>query len=298
MKASLVSREVIADSIELAVFGHRLDGVVALVGCDKTIPGGMMAMARLNLPSVLVYGGSIMPGTYRGKKVTIQQAFEAVGAYSKGEMSFEEVRDLENRVCPGQGACGGLFTANTMSSAGRGARPDAAGRRLDPGGGGSQVPGGVPAGERVIELLRQNIRPRDILTREAFENAIAVVVAMGGSTNAVLHLTAIAREVGVPLEIDDFDRSAAACRSSATCSQGRYTMPDLDEAGGVPIVVKLAEAGLFDTGPGHRRGGTWADHLDRFPETEGQDVILPMSAPRYQEGGLAILRHLALTAPW
>ncbi len=292
MKASLISREVIADSIELAVFGHRLDALVALVGCDKTIPGGMMAMARLNLPAVLVYGGSILPGIYRGKKVTIQQAFEAVGAYSKGEMSFEEVRDLENRVCPGAGACGGLFTANTMSSAGEVLGLMLPGGASIPAVDGRKFQESYRAGERVIELLRDGIRPRDILTREAFENAIAVVVAMGGSTNAVLHLTAIAREAGVPLEIDDFDRLSRRVPVIGDMQPGgRYTMSDLDEAGGVPIVIRrLAEAGLFDTGQATVGGGTWADHVGRFPETEGQDVILPMASPRYQEGGLAILR--------
>ena len=292
MKASLVSREVIADSIELAVFGHRLDGLVTLAGCDKTLPGTLMAIARLNLPAVFLYGGSILPGVYRGKKVTVQQVFEAVGAHSNGSMTFEEVRDLENRACPGAGACGGLFTANTMSSA-----IEAIGMML-PGGAslpavdGRKMQEGFRAGERVVQLLREGVRPRDILTRRAFENAIAVVVAMGGSTNAVLHLLAIAQEAGVPLEIDDFDRISRRTPVIGDMQPGgRYTMPDLDQAGGVPIVIRrLAEAGLFDASAPNIAGGTFADHLDRFPETPGQDVILDLSSPRYQEGGLAILR--------
>jgi dihydroxy-acid dehydratase len=292
MKASLISREVIADSIELVVFGHRLDGLVTLAGCDKTLPGTLMAIARLDLPSVFVYGGSIMPGTFRGKKVTVQQVFEAVGAHSTGSMSFEEVRDLENRACPGAGACGGLFTANTMSSA-----IEAIGMML-PGGAslpavdGRKYQEAYRAGERVMELLREGARPRDVLTRQAFENAIAAVVAMGGSTNAVLHLLAIAVEAGVPLEIDDFDRISRRTPVIGDMQPGgRYTMPDLDEAGGVPIVLRrLVEAGLFDASARNVAGGTFADHLNRFPETPEQDVVRDFSSPRYREGGLAILR--------
>ncbi len=294
MKASLISREAIADSIELVVFGHRLDALVTLAGCDKTLPGTLMAIARLNLPSVFLYGGSIMPGTYRGKKVTIQQVFEAVGAHSKGVMTFDEVRDLENRACPGAGACGGLFTANTMSSA-----VEALGMMLP---GGASIPAvdgrkfqeGFRAGERVVQLLREDVRPREMLTRRAFENAISVVVAMGGSTNAVLHLLAIAREANVSLDIDDFD---AISRRTPVIGDmqpgGRYTMPDLDEAGGLPIVLRrLAEAGHFDTSARNVAGGTFADHIgpERFPETPDQDVIRDVANPRYREGGLAILR--------
>ena len=292
MKASLVSREVIADSIELTVFGHRLDGLVTLAGCDKTLPGTLMAIARLNLPAVFVYGGSILPGTYRGKKVTIQEVFEAVGAHSKGTMTFEEVRDLENRACPGAGACGGLFTANTMSSA-----IEAIGMMLP---GGASIPAvdgrkykeAYQAGERVMQLLREGARPRDVLTRRAFENAIAVVVAMGGSTNAVLHLLAIAHEAGVPVEIDDFDTISRRTPLIGDMRPGgRYVMPDLDEAGGLAIVIRrLAEAGLFDTGARNVAGGTFADHLDRFRETPGQDVVHEVSSPRAADGGLAILR--------
>ena len=292
MKASLVSREVIADSIELAVFGHRLDALVTLAGCDKTLPGTLMAIARLNLPSVFMYGGSIMPGVYRGQDVTIQQVFEAVGAHSTGAMTFEEVRDLENRACPGAGACGGLFTANTMSSA-----VEAIGMMLP---GGASIPAvdgrkfqeAYRAGERVVGLLREGVRPRDIMTRQAFENAIVVVVAMGGSTNLVLHLLAIAHEAGIELSIDDFDQISRRVPVIGDMQPGgRYAMSHLDRAGGVPIVIRrLAEAGLFDATARTIGGGTWAEQLDRFPETPGQDVIREMSNPRYAEGGLAILR--------
>jgi dihydroxy-acid dehydratase len=292
MKASLMSRDLIADSIELAVFGHRLDGLVTLAGCDKTLPGCMMAIARLNLPSVFIYGGSILPGTYQGKKVTVQSVFEAVGAYSKGEMSFEEVRDLENRACPGAGACGGLFTANTMSSS-----IEALGMML-PGGStlpavdGRKMQESYEAGKRVVELIAEDLRPRDILTREAFLNAIAVVLATGGSTNAVLHFLAMAHDAKVELTMDDFDTlSRKTPVIGDMLPGGQYSMPDLGEAGGLPIVLRrLAEAGLFDTNQKNVAGGTFVDHLDKFFESEGQDVIREISNPRYTEGGLAILR--------
>ena len=292
MKASLISRDVIADSIELAVFGHSLDGLVTLAGCDKTLPGTLMAIARLNIPSVFLYGGSIMPGTYRGEKVTVQAVFEAVGRHSKGDMSFAEVRDIENRACPGAGACGGLFTANTMSAA-----TEAIGMMLP---GGASVPAvdgrkfqeGYRAGERVVQLLRENLRPRDIMTRKAFENAIAVVLAMGGSTNAVLHLLAIAHDAEIDLSIDDFDRISRTTPVIADMLPGgRYAMPDLDQAGGVAIVLRrLAEAGIFDASQKNVAGGTFADHIGKFEETPGQDVVRDMDNPRYTEGGLAILR--------
>ena len=292
MKASLISRDVIADSIELAVFGHSLDGLVTLAGCDKTLPGTLMAIARLNIPSVFLYGGSIMPGTYRGEKVTVQAVFEAVGRHSKGDMSFAEVRDIENRACPGAGACGGLFTANTMSAA-----TEAIGMMLP---GGASVPAvdgrkfqeGYRAGERVVQLLRENLRPRDIMTRKAFENAIAVVLAMGGSTNAVLHLLAIAHDAEIDLSIDDFDRISRTTPVIADMLPGgRYAMPDLDQAGGVAIVLRrLAEAGIFDASQKNVAGGTFADHIGKFAESPGQDVVRDMDNPRYKEGGLAILR--------
>jgi dihydroxy-acid dehydratase len=292
MKASLISRDWIADSIELTVFGHRLDALVTLAGCDKTQPGALMAIARLNLPSVFVYGGSILPGVYRGKEVTVQNVFEAVGAYSKGSMSFEEVRELENVACPGAGACGGLFTANTMSSAIEAIGMMIPGGAAYPAVDGRKFKEAYQAGERVVQLLRENVRPRDILTRKAFENAIAVVVAMGGSTNAVLHLLAIAHEAGVELQIDDFDEIGRKVPLIGDMTPGgRYVMTDLDKAGGVPIVIRrLVEAGLFDPGQMTITGGTWGETLPKFKETPGQNVIREMSNPRHVDGGLAILR--------
>jgi dihydroxy-acid dehydratase len=291
MKASLISRDIIADSIELATFGHRLDGLVTLAGCDKTLPGCLMAIARLNLPSVFIYGGSILPGTYKGKKVTIQSVFEAVGAYSKGDMSFGEVRELENCASPGAGACGGLFTANTMSSS-----IEAIGMML-PGGStlpavdGRKMQEAFEAGKRVVDLIAEDVRPRDIMTREAFLNAITVVLATGGSTNAVLHFLAIAHDAKVELGMDDFDRLS---RNTPVIGDllpgGRYAMPDLGEAGGLPIVLRrLVEAGLFDETQKNVAGGTFADHIGKFHESEGQDVVREISNPRYAEGGLAIL---------
>jgi len=291
MKASLISRDIIADSIELATFGHRLDGLVTLAGCDKTLPGCLMAIARLNLPSVFIYGGSILPGNYKGKKVTIQAVFEAVGAYSKGDMSFEEVRDIEAVASPGAGACGGLFTANTMSSS-----IEALGMML-PGGStlpavdGRKMQEAHAAGKRVVELIAEDVRPRSIMTREAFLNAISVVLATGGSTNAVLHYLAIAHDAKVELSIDDFDTlSRRTPVIGDMLPGGRYSMPDLGEAGGLPIVIKrLAEAGMFDANQKNVAGGIWADHLDKFHDSEGQDVVREISNPRYTQGGLAIL---------
>ena len=291
MKASLMSRDLIADSIELATFGHRLDGLVTLAGCDKTLPGCLMAIARLNLPSVFIYGGSILPGTYKGKKVTIQAVFEAVGAYSKGDMSFDEVRDIENVASPGPGACGGLFTANTMSSSIEAMGMMLPGSSTLPAVDGRKMQEAYEAGKRVVELIAEDIRPRDIMTREAFLNAISVVLATGGSTNAVLHYLAIAHDAKVELSIDDFDRlSRKTPVIGDMLPGGRYSMPDLGEAGGLPIVIKrLAEAGLFDTSQKNVAGGTFADHLDKFYESEGQDVVRDISNPRYAQGGLAIL---------
>ncbi|MFN8632240.1 MAG: dihydroxy-acid dehydratase [Chloroflexota bacterium] len=291
MKASLMSRDLIADSIELATFGHRLDGLVTLAGCDKTLPGCLMAIARLNLPSVFIYGGSILPGTYKGKKVTIQAVFEAVGAYSKGDMSFEEVRDIENVASPGAGACGGLFTANTMSSSIEAMGLMLPGCSTLPAVDGRKMQEAYEAGKRVVELIAEDIRPRDILTREAMLNAISVVLATGGSTNAVLHFLAIAHDAKVELSIDDFDTlSRKTPVIGDMLPGGRYSMPDLGEAGGLPIVIKrLAEGGMFDTNQRSVAGGIWADHLDKFYESEGQDVVREIDNPRYAQGGLAIL---------
>src|SRR5216684_911335 len=235
MKASLVSREVIADSIELVGRGHMFDAVIALVGCDKTIPGAAMALIRLNVPGLILYGGSIAPGHFRGKDVTVGDVYEAIGANAAGKMSDSDLRELENVACPGAGACGGQFTANTMAMAlefiGLSPMGTASVPATDP----RKDEVAMRCGQLVMDLLRRGTTPRDILTRQAFENAIAGVAASGGSTNAVLHLLAMAREVGVPLTIDDFDAISRRTPLLADLKPGgRYMAVDLDRAGGVP----------------------------------------------------------------
>ncbi len=291
MKASLVSREVIADSIELMAHAQCFDAVVALAGCDKSLPGSVMALARLNLPGIFLYGGTIMPGQFEGHDVTVQDVYEAVGRHAQGRMSTEAVDALERRACPGAGSCGGLFTANTMAAA-----IEAIGLSLP---GAAAIPAVDPrrdevnrrTGEAVLRLLRDGIRPRDILTRPAFENAIRVVVAMGGSTNAVLHLLAIAREAGVDLAIDDFDRlSRQTPRIADMKPGGRYVMADLDRVGGVPVVMRaLLEAGLLDGDAPTVTGQTVRQNLTRTP-ADGHPVVLPAHTPLSAEGGLAIVR--------
>jgi dihydroxy-acid dehydratase len=252
MKASLISREIIADSIELMAHAQCFDAVVALAGCDKSLPGSVMALARLNLPGVFLYGGTIMPGEFEGHDVTVQDVYEAVGRHAQGRMSTKAVEELERRACPGAGACGGLFTANTMAAA-----IEAIGLSLP---GVASIPALDPrraeanrrTGEAALQMLRENIRPRDILTHQAFENAIRVVVSMGGSTNAVLHLLAIAREAGVELSIDDFDRiSRLTPRIADLKPGGRYVMTDLDRVGGIPVVMRRPAARR--RGDGHRQ---------------------------------------------
>ena len=240
MKASLVSREVIADSMELYIRGHSYDALVAIGGCDKTNPGGLMALARLNVPGIFIYGGSIMPGRYRDKDVTIQDIFEAIGQYSAGNITEADVRELERLACPGEGACGGMFTANTMSSASEAlgiALPFTASvPAIDP----SREELSRQTGAALLNLIQRDIRPRDIMTRDAFLNTIAVVEALGGSTNSVLHLLALAREAEVELTIDDFDRVSSKVPHLADLKpSGRYVMYDLHLAGGVPMVMKL-----------------------------------------------------------
>ena len=264
MKASLVSREIIADSAEVMMLAHAYDGLAAIAGCDKSLPGMMMALARVNLPGAFLYGGSIMPGTYQGRDVTVQDVFEGVGAHSAGNMSDAELRELEHVACPGAGSCGGMFTANTMACV-----SEAIGLALP---GSAAVPAIHPdrpgfcrrTGEAVLNLLEQGIRPRDILTREAFENAMAVAVAVGGSTNAVLHLLAIAREAEVPLTIDDLDR---VCQRTPHIGDlkpgGKYVMADLHRIGGVPVVLKeMLKGGFLHGGPLTVTGKTMAENLD------------------------------------
>jgi len=292
MKASLISREIIADSIELVVRGHSLDGFVALSGCDKTIPGTVMAMARLNLPSVMLYGGTIAPGRFQGKDVTIQDVFEGVGAFAAGKMTEWELIELEGSACPGAGACGGQFTANTMATAMEilGVSPM----------GSASVPAMTPekdevafqVGRLVMETLRRNLTPRQIITRESLLNAIASVAMTGGSTNAVLHLLSIANEAGVPLSLDDFDAVSSKTPLLADLKPGgRYVANDVYRAGGIPVIAKrLLDGGYLNGDCITVTGRTIAEEAARAVETPGQDVIRPLSNPIKPTGGLFILR--------
>jgi dihydroxy-acid dehydratase len=292
MKTSLVSREIIADSIELVGRGHMFDAMVTIVGCDKTIPAGAMAHVRLGVPGVIVYSGSIAPGRFKGHDVTIQDVFEGVGANAAGRMSDEDLKDLELHACPGAGACGGQFTANTMAMALEflglspigSASPPALDARKD------EVC--VAAGTLVMELLERGLTPQRILTRESFENAIAAGAASGGSTNLVLHLLAIAREAGVPLDIDDFDRVSERTPIIADLKPGgRYTAVDLDRAGGTRLFGKrLLDARLIDGSQLTVTGRSLAEELQNAEEDEGQDVIAPVERPLRSSGGLVILK--------
>jgi len=291
MKASLVSREVIADSIELMGRGYLFDAMVVLVGCDKTIPGGAMALIRLDIPSLILYGGSIQPGRFNGKDVTIQDVFEAVGANAAGRMSDADLKMLEDVACPGAGACGGQYTANTMAAVmeciGLSVMNTAGVPATDPRK--EQV--GVRAGRAVMEMLKRDLRPSHILTRKAFENAIACVAATGGSTNAVLHLLAMAYEAGVPLTIDDFDAVSARTPLIADLKPGgRFVAADLDRAGGIPLVAQhLVKAGLMDGGQLTPTGRSIAEEAAVAVEAPGQEVVLPIAKPLKPTGGLVIL---------
>ncbi|MFL5364756.1 MAG: dihydroxy-acid dehydratase [Myxococcales bacterium] len=292
MKASLVSREVVADSIELVTRGHMFDAVVALVGCDKTIPGGAMALLRLNLPSLLLYGGSIAPGRFEGRDVTIQDVFEAVGAHAAGKMSTQSLTQLENVACPGAGACGGQYTANTMALVcevlGLGPVGYASIPATDP----RKEDASRAAGTLVVELLKRKQRPLDVVTRTSFENAIACAAGSGGSTNVVLHLLAMAREAGIPLAMDDFDVVSKRTPIIADLKPGgTYTAVDFDRAGGTKLFVnRLVEGGSFDGSARAADGQTWRDHAASAPETPGQKVIVSSRAPFSPTGGLVILR--------
>jgi dihydroxy-acid dehydratase len=292
MKASLVSREIVADSIELVGRGYMFDAVVALVGCDKTIPGAAMGLIRLDVPSLVLYGGSIAPGRHKGKDVTIQDVFEAVGANAAGRMSDAELLEIENVACPGAGACGGQYTANTMATV-----LEFIG--LSPFGS-SSVPATDPrkdkvsfeCGKLIMDILRRGTRPSDVLTTKAFENAIASVAATGGSTNAVLHLLAMAREAGIPLSIDDFDRISSRTPLLADLKPGgKYVAVDVDKAGGVPLIAKfLVDGGYVDPTQMNVDGQSLGDAAKPAVETPGQDVIHSLANPIKKTGGLVILR--------
>jgi len=292
MKASLVSREVIADSVELTMRGHCYDALVGLAGCDKSLPGLMMAMVRLNVPSVFMYGGSILPGRFKGKDVTIGDVFEAVGSHNVGAMSDEDLHELECAACPSSGSCGGLFTANTMACV-----SEAIGLAL-PGSAGAPAPYdsrdayAEASGHAVMELLRRNIRPRDIVTREALENAATVVAAAGGSTNGGLHLPAIANEAGIAFDLHDFGE---ICKKTPYIGDlkpgGRYVMKDLHDIGGVAVLMKA----LLDGGYLHGdcltvTGKTIAENLKDVVFPTGQDVVRPTSRPLAPTGGLVVLK--------
>ena len=292
MKASLISREVIADSIELVARGHSLDALVALSGCDKTIPGSVMALARLNLPSVMLYGGAIAPGRFQGRDVTIQDVFEGVGAHAAGRMTEQELVQLERSACPAAGACGGQFTANTMATAfeimGISPAGSASTPAMDPGK--DEI--AFQTGKLVMQALENDIRPRQIVTKEALENAVASVAMTGGSTNAVLHLLAVAREAEVDLRIEDFDRISSSTPLLCDLKPGgRYVANDLFQAGGVGLVAKrLLEGGYIHPDALSITGQTIAEIAESAAETEGQDVVLPLSDPIKPTGGILILK--------
>jgi len=292
MRASLPSREVIADSIELVCDAHMFDAVIAISGCDKTIPATVMALCRLNVPSLMLYGGSILPGRFHGEQITIQEVFEAVGAYDAGRMTEEELAELEAVASPGAGACGGQFTANTMAMAFEVLGISPAGFSMVPATHPRKAEVAVDAGRLVMDVLARGQRPSDIITRQSLENAIASVACSGGSTNGVLHLLAVAKEMGVELSIDDFDRISE--RTPLLCDLkpgGQYVAPDLYEAGGVPLLLKrLKEAGVLHADAQTVTGRTVGEHADEARETEGQRVVRPLDDPIKPTGGLAILR--------
>jgi len=292
MRASLVSREVIADSVELVMHAERFDGMVSIAGCDKSLPGMLMAAARHNLPSVFLYGGSSLPGVVGGKDISIVDVFEGIGAHSEGAMSDAQLLEIEQKACPGAGSCAGMFTANTMATVG-----EAIGMSLP---GSAAVPAvdsrlddyARKSGEAVVALLEADIRPRDIMTRKAFENAITAVMALGGSTNAVLHLMAIAHEAGVDLTLEDFDEISRRTPHIGDMKPfGRYHMVDLDRIGGVPVVLRvLLDAGLLHGDVMTVTGRTMAENLADVVVPTDQDVLRPVAESLAPQGGIAILR--------
>ena len=291
MRASLVSREIIADSIELVASAHHFDAIVAISGCDKTIPGTVMALARLNIPGLMLYGGSIRPGHYKGAEVTILQVFEAVGELAAGKITEAELHELEEVASPGAGACAGQFTANTMAMAFEALGISPSGSSMVPAEDGSKLDVAVRCGELVMDVLARGQRPSDVITKHSLQNAIAAVATSGGSTNGVLHLLAVAREMDVPLQIDEFD--AISERTPLLCDLqpgGQYVATELYEAGGVPLVLnRLNEAGLLHADAPTVTGRTIGEHAAEASETAGQQVVRPLENPLKPTGGFAIL---------
>jgi dihydroxy-acid dehydratase len=291
MKASLVSREVIADSMELMARGYFFDAMITLVACDKTIPAGAMALLRMNIPGLLVYGGSIMPGRLGNRDLTIQDVYEAVGQHAAGKITDQELKDVEDFACPGAGACGGQFTANTMALALEFCGLSAMGTAGVPAEDPRKGDVGRQCGELIMDILRRGVRPRDIFTRQAIDNAIAGVATTGGSTNAVLHFMAMAHEAGVPLEIDDFDKISARTPLLGDMKPGgKYAAYDLDRAGGTRLVAqRMVQGGFADPNVMTVTGRTFGEEAALAEETPGQDVVRPLDQPIKASGGLVIL---------
>ena len=292
MRASLVSRETIADSIELVARGHLFDGLVCLIACDKTIPAAAMALARLDIPGLILYTGSIAPGRWRGRDVTIQDVYEQIGAYAAGKITAEDLHELESVACPAAGACGGQFTANTMATALEFLGISPAGRNDIPALDISKEEASAEAGRLAVDLVRRDVRPSQIITKAALENAAASVAATGGSTNGVLHLVAIARELAIDFTIDDFDEISARTPIVADLKPfGRYVATDVHAAGGIALVAReLVKAGLVDSTTRNVDGRTLGEIADAVVETEGQEVVVPVETPIKARGGIAILR--------
>jgi dihydroxy-acid dehydratase len=297
MKASLVSREVIADSIELMMRAHQYDGIVGIAGCDKSLPGTLMGMARLNLPSIFVYGGTIMPGNWNGKQVTAQDVFEAVGTYQSGKLSLEQLVSLENVACPSAGSCAGMYTANTMAAVGEAIGMSLPGSASPPAESERRKQVCFDSGKAIMNLVENNIRPKDIMTFEAFENAITLVNAVGGSTNSVLHLMAIAREIDVKLNLKDFERIRKRTPHIANLRPGGlYVMLDLDNIGGVPVILNnLLEKSLIHGNVTTVTGKTMKENLESVkpnivPSNEITKIVRPVEDPIDKEGTLKILK--------
>ncbi len=294
MRASLVSREIIADSIEVMMRAHQYDGLVGISGCDKSLPGTMMAMARLNLPSIFVYGGTILPGSWNGKQVTIQDVYEAVGMYDSGKMTAQELLSLENVACPSAGSCAGMYTANTMASVAEAIGISFPGSASPPAVSELRTKFCYDAGRQIHSLIENNLRPKDIMTFEAFENAIAIVNAIGGSTNAVLHLLALSREVGIKLNLADFERLRRKIPHLADLRPGgMYVMRDLDDIGGIPIVMNsLLKAGLINGDAITVTGKSLRENIDslQIVGTHPERIVKPIENPIHKEGTLKILK--------